>query len=234
MEVLLISIVYLLRGISCARPNIMKSLLFTTFAILSIASFGQKISRKPVKVIPQLSIYNINSDTTNLKKISNNKITFIDFWFIPCGPCFAEMNMLHKLYAKYKDNPNVAFLTITLTDSSFVRPLVENKNTSTNNTYDYFKTLAQLDTFRLPVYFLKGIGSKMISFKKEKAGFSGRGEPRTKDHTFYPDNIFGFSGYPTIFIFDKKGNMIYNKTAFTKEGEMQQQKNIEALIDRKL
>jgi hypothetical protein len=144
------------------------------------------------------------------------------------------MNMLHKLYAKYKDDPNVAFLTITLTDSSFVRPLLENKNTSSNDTYDYFKTLAHLDTFRLPVYFLKGIASKMISFKKAKAGFCGRGEPGPKDHTFYPDNVFGFSGYPTIFIFDKKGNTIYSKTAFTKEGEMRQQKNIEAVIDTKL
>jgi hypothetical protein len=142
--------------------------------------------------------------------------------------------MLHKLYAKYKDNPNVTFLTITLTDSSFVRPLIENKNTSTNDTYDYFKTLAQLDTFRLPVCFLKDITSKMTSFKKSKTGFSGHGEPKTKDHTFYPDNVFGFSGYPTIFIFDKKGNTVYTKTAFTKEGEKEQQKSIETIINAKL
>ena len=214
----------------------MKTLLFTTFTFLTITSVGQTVLKKPVKVIPQLSIYNINGDTTNLKAISNDKVTFIDFWFIPCGPCFAEMNMLHKLYAKYKDNPNVAFLTITFTDSAFVRPLIENRNTSTNDTYDYFKTLALLDTFKLPVYFLKGAASKMTSFKKAKVGFSGHGEPKTKktDYTQYPDNIFGFSGYPTIFIFDKKGNVIYNKTSFTKEGEKQQQKNIEALINAKL
>lgn len=201
-----------------------------------MASFGQRMLRKPVKVIPQLSVYNIKGDTTNLKTISNNKVTFIDFWFIPCGPCFAEMNMLHKLYAKYKDNPNVSFLTITLTDSAFVRPLIENKNTATNDTYDYFKALAQLDTFRLPVYFLKGVGSKMTSFKKAKVGFIGHGELKTKDadDTQYPDNVFGFSAYPTIFIFDKKGNRIYNKTAFTKEDEKQQQKRIEALINEKL
>ncbi|MDQ6844265.1 MAG: redoxin domain-containing protein [Bacteroidota bacterium] len=216
--------------------NIMKILIVTTFTLLTIALFGQKVLRKPVKIIPQFPIYNINGDTTNLKAISNNKVTFIDFWFIPCGPCFAEMNMLHKLYAKYKNNSNVAFLTITLTDSAFVRPLIENRNTSTNDTYDYFKTLALLDTFKLPVYFLKGTTSKMTSFKKAKVGFSGHGEPRTKenDYTQYPDNIFGFSGYPTIFIFDKKGNMIYNKTAFTKEGEKQQEKNIEVLINAKL
>ncbi len=105
----------------------MKTLLFITFTLLTITTFGQKTARRPVKVIPQLFIYGINGDTTNLKSISKEKVTFIDFWFIPCGPCFAEMNMLHKLYAKYKDNPNVSFLTITLTDSAFVRRIAPSK-----------------------------------------------------------------------------------------------------------
>ena len=213
----------------------MKTLLIISFSLLTFTVYGQKLKRKTIKEIPQLSIYDIKGNTTNLKTISSGKVTFIDFWFIPCGPCFEEMNMLHKLYAKYKDNPNVSFLTITITDSSFVRPLIENKNTSTNDTYEYFKTLAELDTFRLPVYFIKGIARKMISFKKEKASFSGHSDAITKDtdYSFYPDNIFGFSGYPTIFIFDKKGDLIYNKTSFTKEGEKKQQKAIETIINAK-
>ena len=216
--------------------NIIMTQLFIGFTILAISSFGQKVVRKPVKVIPQFSVYNIHGDTTNLKAISSNKVTFIDFWFIPCGPCFVEMNMLHKLYAKYKDNPNVAFLTITITDSAFVRPLTENRNTDSNETYDYFKRLAELNSFELPVYFFKGHDSKMISFKKTKVGYRGHSEPGNKatDDTVYPDHIFGFSGYPTIFIFDKKGNVIYNKTGFRKDGEKQQQKNIEALINKEL
>lgn len=148
--------------------NIMKTLLSVTFTILAITSFGQKEFRKPVKVMPQLSIYDINGNTTTLKAFSNNKIIFIDFWFIPCGPCFLEMTMLHKLYAEYKDNPNVAFLTITISDTSLVRPLVENRNTNNNKTYNYFKSLTQLDTFRLPVYFLKGNSLQTKSFIEPK------------------------------------------------------------------
>ena len=216
--------------------NIMKSLLFTIFAILANCSFGQKVLGKPVKAIPQLFVYNIHGDTTNLKTISSNKVTFIDFWFIPCGPCFVEMNMLHKLYTKYKDNPDVAFLTITFTDSAFVRPLIENRNTDSNETYDYFKNLAVLDTFKLPVFFINGIDTKMRSFKRSKVGFSGHNEAKIKDidYTKYPDFIFGFSGYPTIFIFDKRGNIIYNKTGFSKKAEKQQQQSIEALINATL
>ena len=216
--------------------GIMKTLFFLTFALLVIESFGQKVRRKPIQNIPQLSMYNINGDTTDLKTIAGNKITFLDFWFIPCGPCFAEMNMLHRLYAKYKGNPNIAFLTITLTDSAFVRPLTENRNTAVNETYDYFKSLTQLDSFKLPVYFLKDVSTKMISFTKAKIGFSGHGEPQSPDadYTQYPGNVFGFSGYPTIFIFDKNGSRIYYKTAFGKDGEKQQQKSIEEIINSKL
>lgn len=196
--------------------------------LLSTASFGQKTKQKTIKTMPQLSLYDLKGKATDLKTMGKGKVTFIDFWFIPCGPCFVEMNMLHQLHAKYKDNPNVCFTTITITDSSFVRPLAENRNTATNKTYDYFKRLADLDTFKLPVYFIKN------TTQKKTTDFDGRGVPRNQDPKLLPNYIFGFSGYPTIFIFDKKGNVIYKKTGFTKDGEKQQQTAIEKLINAHL
>ena len=212
----------------------MKLLLLITFLPLTLLSLGQNMRTTIVKEIPSISIYDLYGDTTNLTTLSKGKITFIDFWFVPCGPCFSEMHMLHKLYAKYKSNSNISFLTITLTDSSFVRPLVENKNTSNNETYEYFKTLTNLDTFKLPVYFITGGNSKMISFKKTKNGFSGHGEPRIKDNPYYPGNIFGFSGYPTILIFNTKAELIYNNTGFIKDNEKKQKREIEELINANL
>jgi thiol-disulfide isomerase/thioredoxin len=202
-----------------ASKNMKKSLFTMIFILLTIVSFGQKkVKRTPVKIIPQMTIYDINGKTTTLKALSNNKVTFIDFWFVPCSPCFEEMGMLHNLYKKYKSDPNVSFLTITFTDSSAVRPLIENRNTKDNKTYDYFKSLSKLDTFKLPVYFASGKTSKGFFIEAQQD----------------LSNKFGFSGYPTIFIFDEKGKVIYNKTGFTKEGEKQQQKNIEALINAKI
>jgi hypothetical protein len=144
------------------------------------------------------------------------------------------MNMLHKLYYKFKDNPNFRFLTITLTDSAFVRPLIENRNTDSNETYDYFKSLASIDTFKLPVYFIKNVIEKQKSFRKDKSAYYGRAEPRSRDTKFYPDNLFGFSGYPTIFIFDKSGNTIYSNTGFIKKNEDLQKKSIEDIIAKNL
>ena len=38
----------------------------------------------------------------------------INFWFIGCPPCRAEIPELNKLVELYKDNPNVVFLAIAL------------------------------------------------------------------------------------------------------------------------
>lgn len=43
-----------------------------------------------------------------------------------------------------------------------------------------------------------------------------------------------FSGYPTIFIFDKKGNANHNKTGFSTDDEIQQRNSIELLLDKNL
>ena len=211
-----------------------KHFILTIFLGLALNVFAQQKSKKTIiKEIPQVSLYNIKGKTTDLKSISKNKITFIDFWFVPCSPCFKEMSMLHRIYAKYKNNPNVTFLTISTTDSAFVRPLIENRNSPNNDTYSYFKELSGLKKFQLPVYFIKNATNRSISFKKGN-GYSGQSEPNKKDPSSFPDHIFGFSKYPSIFIFDKNGKVIYKKTGFLSEGEKKQQKEIETLIDARL
>ncbi len=210
----------------------MRTLLSITILLFFVSSFGQKKNIEPIKQIPYVSLYNLNGDTSNLLTLANNKITFIDFWFVPCGPCFAEMNLLHKLYSKYKDDPKVCFITITHTDSAFIRPLTKNRNTDSNQTYNYFKAISRLDTFRLPVYFMKNAISKQTFFIKSKFGFAGKGEGFSKDKPEFPNQIFRFSGYPTILIFDKSGQLIYNKTGFTESGEKQQYLTIQSIIDK--
>lgn len=42
------------------------------------------------------------------------KITYIDFWATWCGPCCAEIPFVEKKVAKYKDNPNIEFVSISL------------------------------------------------------------------------------------------------------------------------
>src|SRR3990170_549910 len=44
-----------------------------------------------------------NPKVTYSKRSMLGKVYLIDFWFTTCVPCIAEMDNLHKVYAKYRD-----------------------------------------------------------------------------------------------------------------------------------
>lgn len=46
--------------------------------------------------------------------IGKGKVTYIDFWATWCGPCCGEIPFVEKLVEKYKGNPNIEFLSISL------------------------------------------------------------------------------------------------------------------------
>ncbi|RXM41284.1 TlpA family protein disulfide reductase [Chryseobacterium sp. CH21] len=46
-----------------------------------------------------------------------NKVVFINFWASWCPPCRAEFPSVQKLYDRYKNNPDLVFLTVNLDDN---------------------------------------------------------------------------------------------------------------------
>lgn len=46
--------------------------------------------------------------------IGQGKVTYIDFWATWCGPCCAEIPYVEKLVEKYKNNPDIEFISISL------------------------------------------------------------------------------------------------------------------------
>ncbi|MBO9694194.1 TlpA disulfide reductase family protein [Chryseobacterium sp.] len=46
-----------------------------------------------------------------------NKVIFINFWASWCSPCRAEFPSVQKLYDRYKNNPDMIFLTVNLDDN---------------------------------------------------------------------------------------------------------------------
>lgn len=44
------------------------------------------------------------------------KVIYVDIWATWCGPCMQEMPYFEKLKEKYKDNPNVAFVSLSIDD----------------------------------------------------------------------------------------------------------------------
>lgn len=57
----------------------------------------------------------ITNDTLTLADLKG-KMVFLEAWASWCGPCRAEIPHLKKLVAHYKDNPNVAFISVAVRD----------------------------------------------------------------------------------------------------------------------
>jgi thiol-disulfide isomerase/thioredoxin len=178
--------------------------------MLFCASASRAQSKKPKKhqlqYLPDIDVYDIHGKHTTLRQLGKNKVLFIDSWFIPCPPCFYEMGMLHRLYLKYGNNPDFSFITICRTDSGIFKKFIAQDKSMDSYTQMY-RELSKRQDFRLPVYFIPGCNEKIYTGKK-LTNF----EP--DDKTKCPDAQFGFHGYPTIIIFDKKGKLILKKTGY--------------------
>ncbi|PAW93432.1 hypothetical protein CKK33_07980 [Mucilaginibacter sp. MD40] len=167
--------------------------------------YGTK--KAPLDSAPDIELLDINGKVVKLKELAKGKVLFIDNWFIPCPPCFIEMKMLHDLYAKYKGNKNFCFITISRTDRDIVKRFIAKDPLLKKYTdqYEYFSTL---DHFSLPVYFSPGCNAK-VQIEGEAVHWT-----ETNDPAKCADNIFGFSGYPTVVVFNKQGKLIFNKTGY--------------------
>lgn len=161
---------------------------------------------KKIKSIPDIGVYDISGKHTTLKQLGQNKVLFIDCWFVPCPPCFREMGMLHKLYAKYKDNKNFCFITLCQTDSGIVKRFIA-QDKSMTNFINLYKHYSKREDFKLPVYFIPGCNEKIYTGK-----ILAKYTP--DDKTKCPDRQFVFRGYPTVIIFNKQGKLIFKKTGY--------------------
>lgn len=72
----------------------------------------------------------INGEKFDLKKMKG-KVFVINFWFIGCPPCRAEIPDLNQVVAHYKDNKDVVFIAICLDDAYNIREFIK------NNPYNY-------------------------------------------------------------------------------------------------
>lgn len=55
----------------------------------------------------------------NPVKLSNlrGKVIYVDLWATWCGPCLAEMPHYEELKTKYKDNPGITFVSLSIDDN---------------------------------------------------------------------------------------------------------------------
>jgi len=72
------------------------------------------------KEVSNFSITDIDGKKIKLKELKG-KVIVLNFWFINCPPCRAEMPELNKLVADFKDSTNVVFLAIALDERNALK-----------------------------------------------------------------------------------------------------------------
>ena len=75
----------------------------------------------PFKFFDMKDINGIDIKSSDL----DGKIVVVNFWFIACPPCRYEMPELNHLVKEYHNNPDLAFIAITLDRKEDVQRLVK-------------------------------------------------------------------------------------------------------------
>jgi peroxiredoxin len=76
------------------------------------------------KDAPAFKMEDINGNTISSKD-AKGKVIVLNFWFIACKPCKAEIPELNEVYEKYKENPDVVFASVTFDKSKKVKSFLK-------------------------------------------------------------------------------------------------------------
>ena len=86
-----------------------KIFFFFLFCSVSIINYGQ---------LPNINLKDVNGNTQNLSKFSNNgKPVIISFWATWCKPCKAELNTIAEEYDDWVDETGVQLIAISIDDA---------------------------------------------------------------------------------------------------------------------
>lgn len=75
------------------------------------------------KEMPKLGFKDIDGNTINAKTLKD-KVVLIDFWFVQCGSCVAQMPKLNELKKEY-EGKNILFLSMTYETEKSIRKFLK-------------------------------------------------------------------------------------------------------------
>jgi len=86
------------------------------------------VKTKPGHPAPSFSLQSAEGKTYKLEDF-RGKVVYIDLWASWCGPCREESPFLQKIYDRYKDNKEIAFISISIKDrkADWIRAIKEDK-----------------------------------------------------------------------------------------------------------
>jgi thiol-disulfide isomerase/thioredoxin len=119
-------------------------------------------------------------------KSLSGKIVVLDFWATWCQPCVKNLPLLQQVYAKYKDNPKVQFVAVSVdkpevTDQA-VREACERIQVSVPIARDTRQQLGQiLQTWQVPIPMMLILGADG-TLEHQEAGINPNRVAELSDH----------------------------------------------------
>lgn len=118
-----------------AKSFVIQQIMKTGFFNASIDKKDTDISNLTSTDFNFMNEQKIVQNTSSLR----GKVVFINFWASWCPPCRAEFPSIETLYSKFKNNPDIFFLTIN-EDSDYTKA----------------KTYLEKENFSVPFYITNG------------------------------------------------------------------------------
>lgn len=148
--------------------------------------------------VPDFKAKQFQADTVDLQTVAKNKITFLSIWSIFCGPCLAELPELQAVYAHYKSNQQVLFVTLALNTEEELTRFASPASDSSDIYRKLFKH-SKLTDFSFPVL----IGTR--SPYQIENGSARLTDTKAADQV---KQLFTVKGIPVTRIYDRQGKLI--------------------------
>lgn len=107
------------------------------------------------------SISGNDFDSSELK----GKVVVLNFWFIGCPPCMAEIPKLNDLRKKFKENTDVVFVALTTDDEHAVKKFLEHEIFDYNVIADARLTLNSFRFAGYPKNIVIGKDGKIVYWR---------------------------------------------------------------------
>lgn len=90
----------------------------------------------------------ISGEKVSLSSLKG-KVIYVDIWATWCGPCLAEMPKLDEVKARYKDNANIVFLSLSIDDDNQLTKWKQNVTERKANGYQWQINRNKLNAYNI-------------------------------------------------------------------------------------
>lgn len=114
------------------------------------------------KDAPDFAFTDINGNRIS-SELTKGKVVVLNFWFITCKPCIAEIPELNDIHEKYKDNDDVVFAAITFETQEKVAKFLEKHPIAYPVTVDNKSTIKAFEVYSYPTNMVIGKNGKIAN-----------------------------------------------------------------------